>query len=100
MRWVTRNGQRTLESAGFHVRPYHAAVPSFGVWGFALCRRESFDPPHRVPPGLRFLTPGVLAGLFELPPDLGPLEVEPNRLDNQVLVRYHDADWRKYEGRN
>lgn len=90
---------RTLETAGFHVKPYHAAVPSFGVWGFALCRREPFEPFRDIPPGLRFLTPGVLAGLFEIPPDLGPTEVEVNRLDNQVLVRYHDADWRKYEGR-
>jgi spermidine synthase len=90
---------RTLESAGFHVRPYHAAVPSFGVWGFALCCREPFGPPREIPTDLRYLTPGVLAGLFEIPPDLGPLQVEINRLDNQVLVRYHDADWRKYEGR-
>ena len=36
---------RTLEAAGFAVRPYHAAVPSFGVWGFALARREPFDVP-------------------------------------------------------
>src|SRR5688500_11267856 len=27
---------RTMEAAGFHVRPYHALVPSFGEWGFAL----------------------------------------------------------------
>jgi spermidine synthase len=91
---------RTLEAAGFTVRPYHAAVPSFGVWGFALCRREPFDVPTAVPPGLRFLTPATLPGLFELPPDLGPLPVEVNRLDNQVLVRYHETDWHKYEGRN
>lgn len=91
---------RTLEAAGFAVRPYHAAVPSFGVWGFALCRREPFDVPTAIPPGLQFLTPATLPGLFELPPDMGPVPVEVNRLDNQVLVRYHEADWRKFEGRN
>ena len=31
---------RTLEAAGFAVRPYQAAVPSFGVWGFALAADE------------------------------------------------------------
>ena len=29
---------KTIEAAGFSVRPYQAAVPSFGVWGFALAR--------------------------------------------------------------
>jgi spermidine synthase len=91
---------RTLEAAGFHVRPYHAAVPSFGVWGFALARGEPFEIPRHAPPGLRFLTGTTLPGLFELPPDTGPVSVEVNRLDNQVLVRYHEADWRKFEGRN
>lgn len=90
---------RTLEAAGFAVRPYHAAVPSFGVWGFALCRREPFDVPKGIPPGLQFLTPATLPGLFELPPDLGPVPVEVNRLDNQVLVRYHETDWRRFEAK-
>ncbi|MFO0803786.1 MAG: polyamine aminopropyltransferase [Gemmataceae bacterium] len=90
---------RTLEAAGFHVRPYHAAVPSFGVWGFALCKREPFDIPKAVPAGLQFLTPSMLPGLFEMPPDMGPTDVEVNRLDNQVLVRYHETDWRRFEGR-
>jgi spermidine synthase len=91
---------RTLEAAGFAVRPYHAAVPSFGVWGFALCRRKPFDVPTATPPGLQFLTPATLPGLFDLPPDMGPVPVEVNRLDNQVLVRYHETDWHRFEGRN
>lgn len=90
---------RTLEASGFVVRPYHAAVPSFGVWGFALCKREPFEVPRTVPPGLQFLTAETLPGLFALPPDLGPVPVEVNRLDNQVLVRYHESEWRKYESR-
>jgi spermidine synthase len=88
---------RTLEAAGFHVRPYHVAVPSFGVWGFALARGEPFDVPTRVPSGLRFLDERVLPTLFVLPEDLGPVPVQVNRLDNQVLVRYHDAEWKRYE---
>lgn len=90
---------RTLEAAGFTVRPYHAAVPSFGVWGFALCKRGPFEIPKSIPPGLQFLTASSLPCLFELPPDMGPVDVEVNRLDNQVLVRYHETDWRKFESR-
>jgi len=90
---------RTLEAAGFHVKPYHAAVPSFGVWGFALCKREPFAIPTSIPGGLQYLTPSAMPGLFDLPPDMGPLAVDVNRLDNQVLVRYHETDWRRFEGR-
>ncbi len=88
---------RTLEAAGFTVKPYHAAVPSFGVWGFALCRAQEFDVPRSVPPNLRYLTSETMPGLFALPPDLGPVSVEVNRLDNQVLVRYHEQEWQRQE---
>src|SRR5207248_9779000 len=64
---------RTLEAAGFAVRPYHAAAPSFGVWGFALRRAGPVEVPRVVPPGLRFLTAETLPGLFTIPPDMGPV---------------------------
>jgi spermidine synthase len=89
---------RTLEAAGFHVRPYHVAVPSFGgEWGFVLAKRTGFEPPVEAPPGLRFLDAGALKGMFSFSADLGPVEVEINRLDNQVLVHYHDSDWWRWE---
>lgn len=88
---------RTMEAAGLAVRPYHASVPSFGVWGFALARRTPFEIPTAVPPGLRFLTAETLPGLFCLPADLAAVPVEINRLDNQALVRYHEAEWQRWE---
>jgi spermidine synthase len=88
---------RTIESAGFSVRPYHAPVPSFGVWGFALARATAFEPPATAPAGLRFLDDKAMAALFVLPADLGPVPVEINRLDNQALVRYYESEWRKYD---
>jgi spermidine synthase len=88
---------RTIEAAGFSVRPYQTAVPSFGVWGFALARVEPFDPPGRVLSGLRFLDDQSMAALFVLPSDLKPVPVEVNRLDNQALVRYYESEWKRYE---
>ncbi|HYS54669.1 MAG TPA: polyamine aminopropyltransferase [Thermoanaerobaculia bacterium] len=87
---------RTLEAAGFFVRPYHATVPSFGVWGFALARRQRFPMPSRVILPLRSLDEKTLAAMFVLPPDMGPLPVEINRLDNQMLVRYYEEEWKKW----
>lgn len=81
-----------MEACGFATKPYHAAVPSFGVWGFALAKLQPFDPPNRSLAGLRFLDDETLASLFRLPSDITPVEVGVNRLDNQVLVRYYETE--------
>ena len=89
----------TLRAAGFHVHPYHTAVPSFGVWGFALARLEPFASPERAPRGvaLRYLADDVMAALFRFPADMGPVDVEINQLDSQMLVRYYESEWRRWE---
>lgn len=85
----------TLEDVGFKTAPYHALVPSFGEWGFIIAGRQDFVP--AVPASLptRFLTPETLPGLFSFPADMARLPAEVNRLNNQVLVRYFEAEWRK-----
>jgi spermidine synthase len=93
---------RTLEAAGFHVRPYHTTVPSFsGVWGFVLASATPFEPPRSLPPHLtgklRYLNDAALASLFDLPLDMQPQPVEINRLNNQVLVRYYEQEWSRWK---
>jgi spermidine synthase len=88
--------ERTLEAAGFSVRPYHALVPSFGEWGFALGMKHPFAPPETVLPGLRSLDPATLRVLFVFGPDMAPLPSEVNRLNNQALVRYYEEEWRRW----
>lgn len=84
----------TLERAGLATHPYHAYVPSFGEWGFVLAGRAPYAAPSRLPGGLRFLTPETVPDLFLFPPDMQRVAVEPNRLDDQVLVRTYDDEWR------
>ncbi|SMP38468.1 spermidine synthase [Neorhodopirellula lusitana] len=105
----------TLRRSGFDVTPYHAAVPTFGVWGFALARANNVDEPNdlaeqsenakeisawTLPPrlsvemtGLRFLNDSTMRSLFDLPADQQPQEVSPNRLNDQILVRLYDLEW-------
>ncbi len=83
----------TLKQAGLEVYPYHAYVPSFGEWGFALAGPGPYRPPARLPGGLRFLTPATVPQLFDFPNDMAAVAVEPNRLNDQVLVRYYDHEW-------
>jgi spermidine synthase len=87
----------TLEAAGLTVKPYQAAVPSFGVWGFALARVGELEAPAAAPPGLRFLNDAALRAMFSFPADLERVPAEVNRLDNQVLVRYYESEWRRWE---
>lgn len=84
----------TMKASGLRVYPYHAYVPSFGEWGFVLAGRRGFVPPSSLPPNLRFLTPPMLPQLFQFPADMGPVETEANRLNDQVLVRYYEQEWR------
>jgi spermidine synthase len=88
---------RTLEAAGFIVKPYYTAVPSFGLWGFALARSSDFAIPRNPPPGLKFLDDQTLTAMFTLSKDIEPVPVEVNRLDNQVLVRYYEGEWKRFE---
>ena len=85
----------TLEEAGFKTAPYHALVPSFGEWGYILAGREKPQIPAVDPEKTRFLTPETTAGLFVFPADMARVPAEPNRLNNQVLVRYFEEEWRK-----
>ena len=89
---------KTMESAGFHVVPYHATVPSFGVWGYVLAAKQPLSRPESIPAPLatqlKYLDRETLAAMFALPPDVGPLPVEINRLDNQILVHYYEQESR------
>jgi spermidine synthase len=89
---------RSMEAAGFAVRPYHAFVPSFGEWGYALASMGPVAIPGdaALPAGLKYLTPTALPALFDIAPDMGPLPVEVNRLNNQMLVRYYEEEWQRW----
>lgn len=92
---------KTLEAAGFTVKPFQASVPSFGIWGYALAKLQPFDEPQTAPKNieLKFLNDNAMRQLFAFPADLSlpAEEIEINRLDNQALVRYYEAEWRRFE---
>ena len=85
----------TLESVGLVATPYHALVPSFGEWGFVLAGRRDYRPPQFYAVETRFLSPETTPALFLFPKDMARVEAEVNRLNNQVLVRYFEHEWRQ-----
>jgi len=85
---------QTLKQAGLRTFPYHVYVPSFGEWGFVIAGYRDFQLPTSLPAGLRFVSVEGLLAMFQFPPDMSPLPMPPNRLNDQVLVRAYDQDWK------
>lgn len=83
----------TLESAGLRAAPYHVYVPSFGEWGFVLAGADAYVAPTTLPRGLRYLTVASVPGLFDFPTDMARVAALPNRLNDQVLVRYYEHEF-------
>jgi len=85
----------TLKQAGLKTYPYHLYVPSFGEWGFVLAGVYAYESPVSLPGGLRYLSAALVPQMFQFPVDMLPVDAEPNRLNDQVLVRYYEHDWRE-----
>lgn len=86
---------QSMETAGLKTHPYHVYVPSFGEWGFVLGGRMPYEPPTELPAGLRFLSVQNIPELFRFPLDMQRVPAEPNRLNDQVLVRYYEHEWKE-----
>jgi spermidine synthase len=84
----------TMKQAGLKTWPYHVYVPSFGEWGFVLAGAGAYETPAKLPEGLRFLAARNVPELFRFPTDMLPVEAEINRLNDQVLVRYYEREWK------
>jgi spermidine synthase len=88
----------TIESAGLETLPYHAYIPSFGEWGFTLAGREKPEIKGGLPFETRYLNEEELSRMQNFPADMSRIAAEPNRLFDQILVRYFQEDWSRYRG--
>jgi spermidine synthase len=86
--------EETIKQSGYRTYPYHAYVPSFGEWGYVLASRREYAPPTTLPEGLRFLAVGGLAHLFDFPSDMARVAMPANHLNDQILVRTLESEWR------
>ncbi len=87
----------TLAAAGFeNITPYHAYVPSFGEWGFVMGSEKTFQAPTKYIDGLKFLEPVTFEAMIHFPTDMSDVPTEVNRLNNQALVRYYEAEWSEF----
>ena len=75
---------------------YHVYVPSFGEWGYTIASltQQDFTSPKRKLNTLRFYNHNFKS-LNVFTKDMLAKNIEINRLDNQILVRYFDEEWGK-----
>jgi spermidine synthase len=88
--WIT---ERTM-AQGWETAPYHAYVPSFGMWGFVLARPPGLrlrQAPY--PEGLAYLAPEVWAASQVFDAQTGPRDGPVNRLATHPLPRAYAAGW-------
>lgn len=89
--------EKTINEVFPFTTAYHTYVPSFGEWGFSMA---SFEPIHnkiyRRIPNLKFYDYNF-SQMSYFNKDMKTNNVEVNRLDNQILVRYFDEEWGKVQ---
>lgn len=81
---------RTIESEGFFVKPYHLQVPAFGDWGFNLASRNELTEDITFEVETRYLTPENVSALFCFGKDEIAEDIEINRLTKPVLMEYYN----------
>ncbi|MEM8528062.1 MAG: polyamine aminopropyltransferase, partial [Bacteroidota bacterium] len=86
----------TLKASDFeYVYPYHAYVPSFGDWGFAIAANRPLEVEKftlNVP--TRFVNAENVPRMFYFEKDLiATQDFEPNELDRPTLLEYYLKDW-------
>ncbi|WP_166922530.1 polyamine aminopropyltransferase [Flavobacterium poyangense] len=90
---------KTVMAVFPQVDAYHAYVPSFGEWGFTIAINgfnTTFNTVNRKVSGLKFYN-YQFDRFNYFTGDMISNEIEINRLDNQILVRYFDEEWGKLQ---
>lgn len=95
--WTIDN---TIAAADFHTLPLHVTVPTFGEWGFIVGTPYAM-PDLTLSPDIpyRFLTDEGLAAARYFDPDIADdadAYTGVNTLDNPILPRFYEADWRRW----
>lgn len=80
---------KTIESEGFFVKPYHLQVPAFGDWGFNLASKKELDNKFIINVDTKFLDETNVDALFLFGKDEIDKKIEINKLSKPCLLQYY-----------
>lgn len=91
--WCIHN---TIQTVFQNAHSYHIYLPSFGEWGYCLASlsNNSSKTIYRKINHLKYYDYDFQS-LSHFQQDMSAKNIEINKLDNQVLVRYFDEEWGK-----
>lgn len=88
---------KTLESEGFNVLPYHIQVPSFGDWGFNMASRGELSEYNEITVPTKYLTTDNSQAMFIFGKDEVAEDVEVNSLSKPILIKYYSEAVKNWE---
>lgn len=91
--WCIKN---TISSCAESTEIMHVNVPTFGEWGFVIAGHIKFHP-KPVNVQVRYLNDSALTDIFGKPGDLKHIDTDINTIDNPVILRYYEQDWKLWE---
>jgi len=81
---------KTIESEGFNVKPYHMEVPAFGDWGFNMASRGELSEDISFDVETKYISDDNVIALFKFGKDEIDTDVEVNHLTKPVLMEYYN----------
>lgn len=88
---------KTLESEGFYVKPYHLQVPAFGDWGFNMASKQQLSDKYTIQVDTKYLSDDNIVALFSFGKDEIAENVEINSLSKPKLIQYYSEAVRNWE---
>lgn len=88
---------KTIESEGFNVLPYHLEVPSFGDWGFNIASQKPIDKEFDFTVNTKYLTAENSQSMFYFGKDETTVDICVNTLSKPMLMQYYieaDKQWK------
>ena len=88
---------KTIESEGFNVLPYHLEVPSFGDWGFNIAALKPIDKEFEFSVDTKYLTKENSNSMFYFGKDEISNDICVNTLSKPMLMQYYieaDKQWK------
>jgi spermidine synthase len=88
---------KTIESEGFNVLPYHLEVPSFGDWGFNIASQKPIDKEFDFTVNTKYLTAENSQSMFYFGKDETTADICVNTLSKPMLMQYYieaDKQWK------
>lgn len=88
---------KTIESEGFYVKPYHLQVPAFGDWGFNMASKKEIKNEIKMTVETKYLTNENIKSLFNFGKDEKIDNIELNTLSKPQLMQYYAEAEKNWE---